>query len=401
MIYIVVIILLIFLSFHYDISGKVKYRDFWYNIILLVFILVAGLRWRLGVDTPNYLGKFYHVYPTIDHYSFNIFNILNSPFFVLLNSIVKSYCGRFYIVQLICATIVNGLIFIYIKRHTTCIFTSVLFYAIFAYTSYNMEIMRGSLSIVICLFANDYFINKKWLKGYGLLIIALLFHPQTIVMFIMPFLLFLRCNKLGVLFMIGAFFLGQFVWSIAGDYLFLLDGVEDSKIGYKIQSYSDSEGFGGQDGGLSFYLLSVFFPIFYSVFSILYLRKTSKDNHLLKYEPFLMFFIFFLVIRMNIDIAYRYVEYYKVYCALFFSELFVRVVANRHKFSLCMAYVRIFAFFFPFFYYTVVAKFFGGGIGWRYYPYTSIFEREIDKDRQLRYNKIGSTAYPYVNVNEY
>ena len=116
MIYLIVLFLLIILSLRYDIQGKTKNFVFWYRIVLVVFILIAGLRWRLGVDTPNYLENFYYWHPTLDKFSFSEYGLGKDPFYVLINSIVKTLGGRFYIVQLIQASIVNVLIFV---RHIT------------------------------------------------------------------------------------------------------------------------------------------------------------------------------------------------------------------------------------------------------------------------------------------
>ena len=60
MIYFVVLLLLLILTVRYDINGKTEYRDQWYNAVLVILILIAGLRFRLGVDTVNYIYMFYH-----------------------------------------------------------------------------------------------------------------------------------------------------------------------------------------------------------------------------------------------------------------------------------------------------------------------------------------------------
>ena len=174
--------------------------------MLFVFILLSGLRWRLGVDTTGYLYNFYHEYPTLNKFSLEDYSLFSSPLFVLLNSFVLTLGGRFYVVQLIHASFVNILIFKYIKKHTQYLFICLFFYAVVAYSKYNMEIMKGSMSIVICLFANDYILEKKWVKGYILYFIALLFHAQTILLFFIPFLFSLRLNIKGLLVLICAFF---------------------------------------------------------------------------------------------------------------------------------------------------------------------------------------------------
>ncbi len=400
MIYLSIILLLLYLSFYYDICGKKKYRDFWFRLILVVFILIAGLRWRLGVDTPNYIYNFYHEYPLLEDFSFKDYSLSQSPFFVLINSVVKTLGGRFYVVQLICATIVNGLIFKYIKKHTIYIFTSIFFYAILAYTNYNMEIMRGGLSIVISLFANDYFLNKKWLKGYILLIFALFFHPQTVVLFLFPLLYFLKFNKVGALFVIGAFFLGLIIMKLFGDYLWIFES--DDNIQDKVQVYVNSEKYGVQSGGVGFYFVSLLMPIFYIVFSLLFVKKGFSENKLLLFEPLLMLGIIFIVIRANVNLAYRYIDYFTVYFCLFYSELFAGLIRRTWMLKRDVAYFRSFMIFLPLFMSVVFLKYFtADGQGYRYYPYTSVFDRKMDVQRQLRYNETTSTKHPYANEREY
>ena len=124
MIYLFILILLLCLTLRYDINGKTKYRSQWYIIMLVIFILVAGLRWRLMVDTPNYIERFYHRTPLLKDYSFDIGK---APFYTLINSIVLTLGGRFYVVQLIEASFVNILVFKYFKRHSKYIFTCLFF----------------------------------------------------------------------------------------------------------------------------------------------------------------------------------------------------------------------------------------------------------------------------------
>ena len=75
MIYCAILFLLVCLSLQYDINGAKKGRDIWYGFMLVAFILVAGLRWRIGIDTPSYLYNFYHEKS------------------ILLDGILSSYCS--------------------------------------------------------------------------------------------------------------------------------------------------------------------------------------------------------------------------------------------------------------------------------------------------------------------
>lgn len=382
MIYLIVLILLLFLSFRYDIQEKTKNFDFWYRFVLLVFILIAGLRWRLGYDTPNYLESFYYRYPTLGKFSFTDYGIGKDPFFVLINSVVKTLGGRFFVVQLIQSSIVNVLIFKYIKKHSRYVFTCILLYFVCFYYDYNMEIMRASISVVICLFAYDYLLDKKWLKGYLLLCLALMFHMQTIVMFVLPIFLFLRLNKLGVAIIFGAFLFAIYVNEIFGEYLTMLDAVNE--VGAeKAEHYLNSDKYGVQTKNLKFMAVMYFPYIIYSIASLLYIKKYDKENPLLRYEPFLLFGVIFIVMQLNLLIAYRFVDYFRIYFIMFFSELFISLIKQCvSRLSRGVAFARTFIISIPFFFmigFTDYIRLF------RFYPYSSVIERKIDKNREQKY----------------
>ena len=398
MVYLVVVFLLLLLSLIYDINGKVKYRDFFFNVMLLIFILVAGLRWRIGVDTPNYLGAFYHVYPTIYKFTFDDYGLFNSPFFVLLNSLVKTLGGRFYIVQLIHATIVNVLIFKYIKRHSSYIFTCLFFYSFICNATYNFETMRASISIVICLYANDYILNKKWWKGYMLYVLALLFHPQTIVLFILPLFFFLKCNKWGLLFLAFSFFIGVIIADLLKDYMFLLEG-EDA-LEDKVGNYTNSEQYGTGGGFLH---LIVFFalPTIYLLVPLIYLKKIKCSNNVDIIEPFIFLGLSFIMIRTNFEIAYRYVDCFKIYFVILYSELFVQLIKNSKKMDFLLSYVRSFVILFPIIFFHLIYTYVSDSMNFRYYPYNSVFERNINAKQQLKFNNVKSTKFYFINREEY
>lgn len=384
MVYIIVLILLVYLSFIYDIREKTKNRAFWYRFMLLVFILLAGLRWRLGVDTPNYLEHFYYKYPTLDKFSFTEYGIGKDPFYVLINSVVKTLGGRFFVVQLIQASIVNILIFKYIKKHSKYFFTCIFLYYISFYYNFNMEIMRASISVVICLFAYDFFLDKKWLKGYLLLCLALMFHLQTIVMFVLPIFLFLRLNKLGIFIIFGAFLFAIYVNKIFGEYLMMLDVV--SEVGAeKAEQYLNSDTFGDQTKNLKFMAVMYFPYIIYSIASLLYLKKNDKDNPLLKLEPFLLLGVIFVVMELNLYIAYRFVDHFKIYFILFFSELLLNLIKQRvYRLSKGVVFARTFIIFILFFFMIGLTNYRRFD---RFYPYSSVIERKIDKTREQGFMK--------------
>lgn len=402
MIYLAVLLLLAILSFHYDVNGRRVNRVSCYRIMLMAFILIAGLRWRIGIDTPQYLYTFYHEIPLLDKFSWQDYPIGTDPFWVLINSIVKTLGGRFYIVQLIQATIVNTLIFHYIRKHSDSWFTCLFFYAIICYTTYNMEIMRGGLSVVICLYANDYVLNKQWIKGYFLYTIALMFHAQTLVLFLLPFFFFLRFNKLGLIACVGAFLIGMIVMNIFSDYIFLFEASEELQD--KVSGYAGSEKYGDQGGNLNFFVINILPMLMYVVVSFLSLKYFFSDSRLLKFEPLILFGVMFILVRVNLEIAYRYVDYYKIYFVLVFSELFVRIIKEARLLTPALASFRALVLFMPLLlvlllYNYVLSK----DYSLRYTPYSSVFDRTVYKERELMYKELNASKsfYPSATINEY
>ena len=396
MIYLVVLLLLLLLSFRYDILENERGRDGCYLIVLFIFILVSGLRYRIGTDTTSYLYSFYHVRPALEDFSFKDYPVGKDPFFTLMNSAVKSLGGRFYMVQLIHATFVNGLIFRYIRRHSPYIFTCVFFYAIMEFLYYNTQIMRGSMSIVICLYANDYFLGRKWLKGYLLLVVALLFHYQTLVMFVMPILFFLRSDFKSMIVLAVAFVIGQFAGLLLNDYAELLMSDENTSIGDKAMMYANSDKY-NNEMGLKWIIMTMC-PRFIYLFLILwYLKRHDSSNSLLRLEPMFMLFCLFMLIQAGLVIAYRYVAYYTVYVAILYAYGFV-TLAKSARFSKALSYVRAFVLFIPILLVICRGKILIKEEHVKYFPYSSVIEKSIDSDRENLYKFLGR---PPANPNEY
>lgn len=400
MIFCVILLILLLLSYKYDIQRQTNNKTFCYNMMLFVFILVAGLRWRIGIDTPVYLYQYYHDIPTLDNFSWSNYSITESPLYLLIASFVKTIGGRFFIVQIIQSSIVNVLIFRYIKKHSQYLFTCLFFYTIVCYTTYNMEIMRGSLSIVICLYANDYILNKKWVKGYLLYLLSVFFHAQSILMFILPLLYFLRFNKSGLVACVIAFLMGTIIMNLFGDYMFVFE--TNDAIATKIDRYSNSGKYGTQAGNINFFIVQIFPLLFYSIFSTILVKRKEPNNKLLKLEPLVLIGVLFILIRMNLEIAYRYVDFFKIYFVLFISESFILLAKGLRTDSKILALLRSYIIFVPFFLVVFVYNYMlTENYSLRYTPYSTIIDREVSREREMMYQSQTSRFYPLPSDNEY
>ena len=392
MVYFVILFLFLYLSFVYDIQHIKRNRYISYIAIQLILILFAGLRYRIGGDTLNYIFFFYHEYPDLPNFSFSDYPIGQDPLYVLINSIVKSLGGRFYWVQLIQASFVIILTFKYFKRHTRYIFTCALFFYFFCYTYFCMEVMRASMSIVVSLYANDYIMEKKWVKGYLLYYVAILFHIQAVVLLAMPLFFSLKFDKRGLIVVGCAFLIGLILKEKLSDYLMLFSVSEviDKKAGY----YAGADEY-NSGGNLKYFIVYVFPQLAYAILCIFYFKIKGMKRNLEKIQPFIMLGLIFLVIQSNFEIAMRYAFCYVMYLIILYSECFVHIATNNKKVPGLMKYVRTSVFFAVFFFL----------VGWKHYrdnysrfiPYFSVIDRKIDTTRENLYNKIEMMA----NINEY
>ena len=91
MIYFIVFFYLLFCVIRYDVYEKQRYFKFHYIALFVLFSLIAGLRWRLGVDTVKYMNDFQ--YEMVSLTQLNLKYIIESryqPFWVLLNAFCEA-----------------------------------------------------------------------------------------------------------------------------------------------------------------------------------------------------------------------------------------------------------------------------------------------------------------------
>lgn len=394
MIYFVVLFLLLILTVRYDINGKEEYRDQWYNAVLVILILIAGLRFRLGEDTINYIYMFYHDTPELLDLDTDAFLSSDQPpLWILLNSIVKSFGGRFFVVQLFQAAILNILLLKYFKKHSPYPFACVTLFFIWRYQLYSMVVMKAAIALSIILFANDFFLEKKYIKGFLLIIVATGFHQMSLLLMITPFLLFLRFNLIGLIVLVGAFLVGAFLQSKLGDVFALFEIAEGTS--NKLDDYLGSD-FMTQNHNLNFFIVNIFPIILYPVLSIVYLKRNCKDSHILNLEPILMIALLFQMMQFSINIMYRYIYIYTPYYIIYIVHFFMEFSKNSLLLQKSLAYVRTFmvilpllvslAYLFPLTYVD-------------FYPYSSVIEKSTDKEREKFY--AGLVLHYNLDKNEY
>lgn len=387
MIYLIVVILLVYCMFHYDFYNHTIHKKLWYNTILIMLILIAGLRYRLGIDTIAYMRNFDLTVPTLDRLS----NIkLNSedydPFFLIFNSIVKTLFGTFWVLQLIQAAIINILVFKYIKKHTQYIFTTGLIYFLLYYLPYNMEVMRAAWAIIISLYAFDYARDKKWLKCYLLIAAAILFHFSAIVMLLIPLFLKVKYNKATAIILVVIAIFGTVFQRYFYNIVTLL--TFSNRVSVKLDAYSSSE-LVSQILNINGIISLVFQYVIVPFIAISYLKSIhSKVADTL--ESLVFFCSLCAVISIPVAIFYRYVEFFYFPTYIVMAEA-LNCYIKRNVKPQSINNAVLFLFVTVYLGFPVYSRFTHEDIDGihsqmsRYYPYASIFEKSTNENRESIY----------------
>lgn len=394
MIYFVIALLLLFLSIRIDINGKTEYQDFWYNLVLVVFILVAGLRYRVGVDTTGATYIFYHDTPDLSHVLDNL-SLLEYPLWNIISSFVFTIGGKWFWMQLIQSTFVNVFIFRYFKKHCQYVFTCFFFYYIWLYAAINFEEMKASIAVVLSLYAYDYILSKKYLKGFVLLCIGCLFHFSAILILPLAFLPFLRLNVFGFVLLGISFVVGHIIATRFEDYLMLF-GFDDFVEG-KVQSYTESDRFfAHEQTGVLFYMLRIVPIILYPLFSFWYVKKKNKALEMLKLEPYLLMGFFMVGVYASIIIFYRYINFYVPIFILFVSQAMVDITKAQPVLSTGVSLFRSFCLCSLFFLNIYVVN--KDRID-KFYPYSSVIERRVYESKEKKFSE--DRVVPRPRYDEY
>ena len=151
-----------------------------------------------------------------------------------------------------------------------------------------------------------------------------------------------------------------------------------------------------------YYSLNFGVLLFYSIWSLFYLKRHNRSNRyyqLFQLEPLFLIAIICVLINVNIQIFYRFVNIFAIYMILFISQTFVDYAKNNKK---ELAALKSIIVFLPFFYYVWTTYFGVSGNSYiyhRFYPYSSILDRTVDEKRELVFNRIRIAPPP--NYDEY
>lgn len=386
MIYIAILILLIILSYNYDYQKKDKGKSFWFNTVLIILILVAGLRYRLGVDTIRYEMSFSDI-PTLSNLIGFDFDKENyDPLYLILSSLARTISSEFWVMQLLQAILVNTVIFRFIKLNTKNIFLGALLYYVCLYLNFMCEVMRESCAVSMLLLGYEYLKQNNIFKFTIFVILAYLFHSTAIVLFAIPLLKLsgiwdnMCLNRYSILVFTIVLIVGYYLQDRFIEYIEILSISE--RISNKAEIYSDSALIGNSRSllGATFMIISRLLPAY------MWGQLTPKVKSRQNIEPLIMLCCIFIVMSTPINILYRYMNYFMPFLIVAVSDCMYLKCPNI-KSLLNMKVCRFFIVLLMMSIYVSSLFSSVGNIGRKgfskYYPYSSIVDKTVDEDREM------------------
>ena len=337
MIYFVIALLLFYLLYNYDVCSRTCNKNLWYNILLIIFILFAGLRFRVGGDTLGYMAS-YDSFTDIFKFKFStVIDIRFQPLWSLYCSVLKTISPSFVLLQFANATIINCVIFSFARKHSQYPFTVIFFYYILYYLLFNFEIMREALAVSVFLLGFRFWEQRRWFLYYIVAFICFNIHVSAIILFILPFFrnvhISIRTFILVLIICgISAKLLLNLFLNLIDIYLPLSSGLEGNVMKYSNMIFKK------ESYNLNYYLLvwseSLFIPL------IILTINSFKSKVKIEYPILIYLILIFAVLASLSDILFRFGNYLIIFYLIFLSDFFIYSV--RRFLNLRIVFISFF-----------------------------------------------------------
>lgn len=289
-------------------------------LLFLLLVCVTGFRYRVGLDTLNYMENYSQV-PLLADYSWEYFLEGSYEFlYVLLANISRIFSDSFFSFQFLQTVIVNIVIFRFAIRYSANAYLYIFLYIMMAYLYFNTEILRESIAICCFILSWKYLQNGNYKKYYVWIAIALLGHYSAFFCLFLPFFKKMRLET-NFLFVLSAVsFISILGVVLVVNYIDLLVPILPKNLLGKIYGYfvNDYNGLG---------IMGMLFGLIFNVCTPLILIYLSKKRNVIRnseIEPFICLYVIVSVLGIFFIIFSRFNNYllpiYILYLCNFISE---------------------------------------------------------------------------------
>ena len=179
-------------------------------ISILVFILFFGFRGFVGDDWTIY-------YPTFESmYSDNVVNIATSmemsdlePGFSILQAVCKFIYPNYHFFIFVCCLLQCALLYNFFRKRVDNLPLAFLVFVCMSGVGLEINLLRNSISLFICLNALDFLVKRKPLQYFSLCLLSMTIHISSIVFIPLYFFLHKRLPRWAyiTIFIFSALFL--------------------------------------------------------------------------------------------------------------------------------------------------------------------------------------------------
>lgn len=381
MIYFVIGFYLLFLAFKYDVYGSKNEsaKKFHYYLALIILILLAALRYRIGGDTCRYMD----LYGADLSFEADLGGRFQ-PLWRLLTDTLYSISPDFTLFQFVHAIFLNVVIFSFFRKYSPWVFVCIFLYYLKPYLYINTEIIRQSFAIAIFLLSVQACIKRKWWLYYLYILVAFLFHSGAILLVIVPFLYGRKINAktiAGICACIIA--LGVFSYWAPRTGIFFIDNLLHQGLTYN-ENWDDFSTL----ARIRIFTVQLLVPI------AIYM---SGRRWLFRESPLSGFFLFILLV-MAVSAClpqyFRFYDFVVIFAVTICSEIFSRLRALKRVYI--PVWMTLMVLYQIGFYQS--AEYMGYHFYNRYYPYYSVLNPRLSPEREaIIYSE--NNKWIYYNYN--
>lgn len=164
-------------------------------IILLYIVFLMGFRYRVGLDTLNYMEG-YQDLPNFRSYELSNFIFYRyEPGYLVMCMICKEISNDFFMLQIFQSIILNTSVIYFFYKHCKNPFLALLIYYYVVWPYFNTEILRESIAISIFFLNYKNLIKGRYLRYYLWILLAICFHFSAIILCFFPLYKNIKCNR--------------------------------------------------------------------------------------------------------------------------------------------------------------------------------------------------------------
>lgn len=398
MIYFLVLIFLLWLSYLYDYRGQKRGFKLSFAITLILFIAIAGLRYRVGGDTSNYM-KYFDLVHTWDSLSATDFTKSRfAPGFVFLTSSLKTLINDYLFFQLFHATVINCVVFWFIRKNCKHVFFALFLFFNFLYFYLLFEQVRESFAVAIFLLAWPAFKRNCWWQWYLASICAFMMHISAFIMFFLPII--------NLPWIRNIFIYGRRTWVICFIVLLISFVIQTTLFRYvqmiavTESMFDRAQAYGSMNSEETFNINRIvgnFFQfIIYPLLALYFLNAEYKQQHLNaqqkntfdKENMMVLMSVYISILSIFVGIFVRYNNYFFLFAIITMSDwVFSKLYIARKYVRLgylywILIFIPMLSFNIYITYLTPVNK--SGTLKpyMMYVPYSSMFDQTKDQDRE-------------------